>query len=80
MGVVYVHVYVWRPDEGALTLEEDLLREGYSYTVVGFQLKIFVFMVESFRRLSGGGTAIQRIIGLKSCMVTNDRGITFQLA
>lgn len=48
MGVVCIHVYVWRPDEGALTLEEDLLREGYSYTVVGFQLKIFVFMVESF--------------------------------
>lgn len=23
MGVVYVHVYVWRPDEGALTLEEQ---------------------------------------------------------
>lgn len=48
MGVVYVHVYVWRPDEGALTLEEDLLREGYSYTVVLVQLKIFVFVVESF--------------------------------
>lgn len=48
MGVMYVNVYVWRPDEGALTPEEDLLREGYSYTVVLVQLKIFVFVVESF--------------------------------
>lgn len=75
MGVGYIHVYVWKLDEGASILEEDLLREGYSSTVVGVQLKIFGFVVESFGRLNEGGTAIQRIIGLKNCMA-----ITFPLA
>lgn len=34
--VVYVHVYVWRPGEGAITLFGYLLIQGYSYKVVEF--------------------------------------------